>query len=1497
MREAERSFASDGRRKCGRRLPYLSGGVQRALTLFVGVGLNRRRGPKTGPRRLKLIEAGALLVGVLMLGSFGSVATALAAGVPSRSSEPLSAASLLVHPFISPDPGAPVTGTPSEVKADSAVFNGTVAPAKKETVAWFFDYDAGPLCTGGLSTGVEGPSEAEDQAVSSQVEGLSAGTEYTVCLVSESEGEQTLGNEVSFTTAVPPQTPQTSSPAQSVTATTATLEGVLNPAAAAEVGFHFLYSTESSCASGASETTPEPVEARAAKARVSAAVTGLEPHKHYLFCLVAVNGAGESAQSANEVSYQTPAAAPEVIGESASGIRADEAHLEGTVNANNEATECRFEYGSASVTEHEAACEPELFSGYGEQAVTAVISGLTAKTPYRYRLVAESEQSRSEGKPAAGPEKSFETPTPPETPVTEEPPTAVSGTEATLHGVLNPNAAGEAGSWEFRYSTGEGNCDGDKSAPEPAGSAAGKEGETVQTTIAGLTPGTIYTFCLVAHNAAGEEAQGNSVIFETSTEPPAIVGESVSEVEAEKATLEAEIVPDGLETEYWFEYGTSEAYDQRTEAVSIGSTSTTQSVRQRITGLSAGTTYHYRVVAVNEKSPGGVDGQDEVFATPSTSTAAETCPNAQRRVEQPYALELPECRAYEMVSPANTEGQDATDSKLANEAEASVSGEALTYGSVGVFAGAEGATVENQYISRRSSNGWSTQAVTPLHNPLHLGTSVASYLGLFFTPELTEGIANTTAQLTPEAPALHHNLETYLARLGAKPSYRYISELQSVDGASTDLSHVAFGDGKALEWINGTVVPLGVSSSGELLSASAGGVTNSYSYFEEKDTFQAVSDGGSQVYFTSPGFEDPEPTSEGDFEMPSRQLYLRLHAEQQQSAVSTPEANATGSLVDGSTTVRRVAPERWKEAKVNLVAGSDEVEVSGNGTTVYAGQPVIGPGIPAGTVLVEDERIITEGENHRHIWKLSKAITASGEEVHIEVVRPYAFTVGQQITGYGIAPGTTVTGVSGETLTLSAPADVTAAEAPLTAGGECTEATKACTIDVSSSERATSDPHSAKQSARFWGASADGSRMFFTSDAELTEDAYTGAEDNAANLYEFDMEKPEGQRLTDLSVDTADPEGAAVQGVSQISENGAYVYFVADGKLATGAIAGQPNLYVVKGGGAPKLIATLAEKDETDWANESNYGSDTAASPMNSTAVVSPSGEYFAFISERSLTGYDNEQSEPAECEASIGRVAGDNETGRCREVYLYDAASGKLACASCNPSDARPLGSSSLDEIQALPYADHRARNVLDDGTLFFQSRDEIVPHASDGLQNVYEYQDGHVDAVSNVAGGHESFFLDASPDGRNVFFATAEQLLPEDTSGNVEVYDARVDGGFSVSVAPPACDNGDSCKPPPAAQPSVFGAPASETFSGPGDLTSSTSSHSGKAKTGKLTKKQKLARALQRCRKRPKRSRAKCKRVARERYGAKHRSRGAKRGRPGKPGNSSTTKGSGDR
>jgi hypothetical protein len=912
-------------------------------------------------------------------------------------------------------------------------------------------------------------------------------------------------------------------------------------------------------------------------------------------------------------------------------------------------------------------------------------------------------------------------------------------------------------------------------------------------------------------------------------EAPMILSESPLTVEGAAATLQAEINPGGAETTYRFEYGTSEAYGQSSESGVIEAGSEPKTVNVKITGLEPGTTYHYRVVATNEQtSAGGTPGHDKTFTTLAapSSEPVQVCPNEQLRVEQPFGLTLPDCRAYEMVSPAETGGQDATDTHIHAVSRASQSGEAFTYASRGVFGGsAAGAIVENQFIARRGSGGWSSQSIIPPHEPDQT-ESQSSYEASAFNPELTEGVAATNESLTSEAPVTvtesgDRPQELYLTDF-APNSYQYIgATLGNPEAASSDLTHVVFDEGH--DWINGRVVSAGVANDGEAISASAGMAAQAYEVgiFFQKDAWHAASSEGSRVYFTSPAVEEIEnrPT-------PEHQLYVRVNSEMSQSAIAAPEAHASGTLTAGSDAVTSLSPIRDGEDDFELVAGSNEAKLyshNGNGELPAPGQLISGKGIPVGTTIVG-----VSGDT----ITLSAAATVTEKSGGYDTYRVDVFHVGERVEGYGVAPGTTVTGVSAGGLTLSAPADVSEGSVVLQGGGECVEAAKACTLEVSESKRSVSDTHG-PQSARYWGASVNGALVYFTSNAELTNDAYTGEADNAANLYEYDLED---HALTDLTVDTSDvAEGAAVQGVVQISEDGSYVYFVAKGVLKgvhgevlhnsvdAEPVAGEDNMYVLHSG-ETRFIATLGTGDTGNWDNGGQFAS-FAAGPAVNTAAVSENGNYLAFMSEASLTGYDNEQSQSGtnECKGEVVEVE-EYESGRCREVYLYDAAAGSLICASCNPSGARPVGPSRMGQLLGLGIAEYRPRNVLDDGTVFFDSADQLVPHASDGFSNVYEYEGGHVYAISDVAGGSESFFLDSAQgshgeEGGNVFFATEDQLLPEDPGGNVVVYDARVDGGFPVLTSAPSCDNGDSCKPPPSQQPIVFGAPASATFSGSGN------------------------------------------------------------------------------
>jgi hypothetical protein len=208
-----------------------------------------------------------------------------------------------------------------------------------------------------------------------------------------------------------------------------------------------------------------------------------------------------------------------------------------------------------------------------------------------------------------------------------------------------------------------------------------------------------------------------------------------------------------------------------------------------------------------------------------------------------------------------------------------------------------------------------------------------------------------------------------------------------------------------------------------------------------------------------------------------------------------------------------------------------------------------------------------------------------------------------------------------------------------------------------------------------------------------------------------------------------------------------------------------------------------------------------------------------------------------------------------------------------------------------------YQSRYLSDSGRLFFDSNDALVPQDVNGTQDVYEYEpagvgdcsvskltfsersDGCVAPVSSGTSNEESAFLDSSETGGDVFFLTGAKLAGQDFDNALDVYDARECTASrpclaQASVAPPACDTGESCKPAQASQPTLFGTPPSATFSGAGNVTQPAPGKTVSARS--LTRKQKLARALRACHREKKRKqRLACRRNAEHRYGAKASSR----------------------
>jgi hypothetical protein len=438
----------------------------------------------------------------------------------------------------------------------------------------------------------------------------------------------------------------------------------------------------------------------------------------------------------------------------------------------------------------------------------------------------------------------------------------------------------------------------------------------------------------------------------------------------------------------------------------------------------------------------------------------------------------------------------------------------------------------------------------------------------------------------------------------------------------------------------------------------------------------------------------------------------------------------------------------------------------------------------------------------------------------------------------------------------------------------------------------------------FQTASEDDHRVFFTTGPDLDVFETIGGED-----------EPLKGAVTDLTVDHNAGESAGVEGVLPgASKDGSYVYLVATGVLSEAAnserekaASGSNNLYVLHDastGWETTFIAQLSGEDAPDWTGGARGYLERL------TSRVSTDGRYFAFMSDRELTGYDNHDA---------------NSGAADEEVFLYDAGTERLVCASCNSTGALPVGvfdhvvlhnghyeDSNFDQpgtwagswlaanipgwTPALGEGDgafYQSRYLSNNGRLFFNSSDALVPQDVNGTEDVYEFEPsgigsctdgdstfsgvrgGCVSLISSGTSADESVFLDASEGGGDVFFLTAAKLVVQDYDTSLDVYDAHECTMeipcVSAPASSPECTTTDACRTAPTPQPSIFGAPASATFSGVGNSAPAPAIAKAKAKAKPLTRAQKLADALKGCKKKKsKMKRSVCEKRARKQYGA---------------------------
>jgi hypothetical protein len=598
--------------------------------------------------------------------------------------------------------------------------------------------------------------------------------------------------------------------------------------------------------------------------------------------------------------FGAPVIIPTVAISAASNVTGTKATLNGSVNPEGiEVEGCTFEYGTTTAYGHTAPCDGSIPTDSERHPVTANVAGLEADgVTYHYRILARNANGLSQS--------ADKTLTTAATTFTEAA-TKVGVDSATLNGTVRPEG-GQYSECDFEYKLATGSdykdapCDPPAANIEPDFTA-----HAVDASLTELQANATYEFRLKATTTAGAR-YGDFQKF-TMTGPP-----QISEVHASDATqgavyLEAKINPSGFGTSYHFEWGSTPSYGREVPSEFepyIGNGNEPVLVRAKLTGLTAASTYHYRVVATNS----------------AEGTSASTSPDQE--FETLNSCGLPDGRCLEMVSPQGARvvalplQQSAGFEWTAQAAEAPGR---MAFETESGFPGTA-AGGESLYLANRAAAGWQSEQYTPPMTGSVPGSGddgqTSRVVGL--SADINCGLIESSLPLTsdPAGRAIEQERGDNLYRRGPEGAYTLITtlppeplakgEFYELAGMSPDCRRVVFtstftypgipglGPHRLYEWNGGVLKNVGwvPDGAGEAVAeAAAGNASSAYSDPLEANTFNAVSATGDRTFFTA--------TSQTGNDSGNRAVFVRIDGSETLDVSQSPLAPDTGAEFQGAT--------------------------------------------------------------------------------------------------------------------------------------------------------------------------------------------------------------------------------------------------------------------------------------------------------------------------------------------------------------------------------------------------------------------------------------------------------------------------------------------------------------------------------------------------------------------------------------------------------------------
>jgi phosphodiesterase/alkaline phosphatase D-like protein len=516
--------------------------------------------------------------------------------------------------FITSVPAAPtaITDPATRVMQDEATLNGTINANNAPTTVTF-EYGA-DTSYGTTVPAVPGTVlGSANTPVSVPITGLTLGNTYNYRVVAVNVNGTSYGTNMTFTTTTAPIA--VTGAATAVGANSATLTGIANANydTGTNVGFQY-YSSLPNVISVPG--TPGTING-SANFPITANLTGLTPNTTYYYNIYADNTLDQYTYGAQMTFTTQPADTPPTAAtDPASAVGTTTATLNGTVNANNTTTTVTFEYGLDTSYGKVATAVPSPVTGSTPTAVSIILDTLAPNTAYYYRVVAQNT-----GNTVYGADMMFITgPLPPNADTNAA--TAVTGTGATLNGIVNANNDSTAVTFEYGTSIAYGTT-----VPADQSPVTGTSNTAVNTAITGLTNNTTYHYRVAAQNGSGTTYGANMTFF-TGTAPPTVATGAASSIGTTSATLNGTVNANNGSTTVTFEYGETIAYGRTATADQspvTGSIDTAVSVTP--TDLLPNTLYHFR--AVGQNASGTTYGADMTFTTnasgvPIVTTASVT---------------------------------------------------------------------------------------------------------------------------------------------------------------------------------------------------------------------------------------------------------------------------------------------------------------------------------------------------------------------------------------------------------------------------------------------------------------------------------------------------------------------------------------------------------------------------------------------------------------------------------------------------------------------------------------------------------------------------------------------------------------------------------------------------------------------------------------------------------------------------------------------------------